>query len=150
MRRSLTQPRTAATGTVSRGPGQPRGGYACFNSLPVVEVGSDLGAQLHELELGLRPLHDFPSLLESLRSSRNRNGRYPAGPSSRPMDVLCNTSEPASVGADLVAVAAGAGARALGVSQRACEDADPVALVYGAPTIAVVATGPGIDGLRTA
>jgi leucyl aminopeptidase len=66
------------------------------------------------------------------------------------MDVLCNTSEPASAGADLIAVAAGVRARALGVSQRACEDADPVALVYGDPTIVVVATGPGMDGLRTA
>jgi leucyl aminopeptidase len=66
------------------------------------------------------------------------------------MDVLCNTSEPASAGADLIAVAAGPNARALGVSQRACEDADPLAMVYGDPTIAVVATGPGLDGLRTA
>jgi len=58
---------------------------------------------------------------------------------------------PDTVGADLVAAAAGAPALALGAPERAVADADPVALVYrdGAP-LAVVALQPDVEGLRTA
>ena len=57
-----------------------------------------------------------------------------------------------SVGADLVAVAPGERAAALGVPDRAIADADPVATVYreSGPPVAVVALGPGVEGLRTA
>jgi leucyl aminopeptidase len=57
-----------------------------------------------------------------------------------------------SVGADLVAVAAGARATELGVPERAIADADPVATVYrdSGPAIAVVALEPHVEGLRTA
>jgi leucyl aminopeptidase len=53
--------------------------------------------------------------------------------------------------ADLVAVASGAPARALGAPERAVADANPVAVVYrdaGAP-LAVVALEPTVEGLRT-
>src|SRR3954471_6969088 len=55
------------------------------------------------------------------------------------MDVEVSAAEPFAVGADLVAVAAGPNALALGAPERAVEDADPVAIVYtdGAP-LAVV------------
>jgi leucyl aminopeptidase len=58
---------------------------------------------------------------------------------------------PQFFGADLVAVAAGAGALALGAPERAVADADPVATVYrdGAP-LAVIALEPDVEGLRTA
>jgi leucyl aminopeptidase len=57
-----------------------------------------------------------------------------------------------SVGADLVAVAPGERAAALGVPDRAIADADPVATVYreSGPPVAVVALGAGVEGLRTA
>jgi leucyl aminopeptidase len=59
--------------------------------------------------------------------------------------------DPHRLGADLVAVAAGARAAELGAPARALTDADPVALVYtAAAPLAVVALGPGADGLRTA
>ena len=64
--------------------------------------------------------------------------------------VLCTDAAARSVGADLVAVAAGPSASALGAPQRASADADPVAIVYGEPSIAVIAVGSGADGLRTA
>jgi leucyl aminopeptidase len=66
------------------------------------------------------------------------------------MHVHCTDSDAMSTGSDLIAVAAGEGARALGAPQRACEDADPVAFVYGPPAIAVIAVAPGVEGLRTA
>jgi len=65
------------------------------------------------------------------------------------MHVLCSDNAPHSVGADLIAVAAGASASAVGAPERASADADPVAIVYGEPSIAVVAVDPGVDGLRT-
>jgi leucyl aminopeptidase len=63
-------------------------------------------------------------------------------------------SDPNAVGADLVAAAVGARASELGVPERAAAGADPVAVVYRDPghdgvPLAVVAVGPGVDGLRT-
>src|SRR4051812_16373269 len=56
------------------------------------------------------------------------------------MDVEVSAADPFAVGADLVAVAAGPNALALGAPERAVEDADPVAMVYtGAAPLAVVA-----------
>jgi leucyl aminopeptidase len=66
------------------------------------------------------------------------------------MDVVCSDNDPRSAGASLIAVAAGPGASALGAPERASADADPVAIVYGEPSIAVIAVGSGADGLRTA
>jgi leucyl aminopeptidase len=67
------------------------------------------------------------------------------------MGVEVTPGGPDTVGADLVAVAAGAPAVALGAPERAVADADPLALVYrdGAP-LAVLALDPDADGLRTA
>jgi len=67
------------------------------------------------------------------------------------MRVDVTQSGPDTVGADLVAAAAGAPAIQLGAPQRAVADADPLALVYrdGAP-LAVLALEPGVEGLRTA
>ena len=59
----------------------------------------------------------------------------------------------AAVNADLVAVAAGPRASELGAPERASADADPVAIVYrdlARPPLAVVATEPDVEGLRTA
>jgi leucyl aminopeptidase len=57
-----------------------------------------------------------------------------------------------SVGADLVAAAAGPRALEIGVPERAVTDADPVATVYrqSRPPLAVVALEPDVEGLRTA
>jgi hypothetical protein len=67
------------------------------------------------------------------------------------MDVRVTTNDPRSAGADLIAVAAGAPATALGAPARASLDADPVAIVYtDGPPLAVIAVGPGVEGLRTA
>src|ERR1700753_2019240 len=66
------------------------------------------------------------------------------------MRVLCSDNDPRSADADLIAVAAGRPASALGVPQRASDDADPVATVYGQPVIAVIAVADGVEGLRTA
>ena len=50
-----------------------------------------------------------------------------------------------------MAVAAGPQATALGAPARASVDADPVAIVYtDGPPLAVIAVGPGAEGLRTA
>ena len=65
------------------------------------------------------------------------------------MDVEVSAGDPYAVGADLVA-AAGARASELGAPERALADADPVAMVYAASPLAVVALEPGADGLRTA
>ena len=67
------------------------------------------------------------------------------------MEIQVTSAEPATVGADLVAVAVGRRASRLGAPERAQADADPVAMVYtaGAP-LAVVALDPGAEGLRTA
>jgi leucyl aminopeptidase len=67
------------------------------------------------------------------------------------MHVELSAGEPSAIGADLVAVAAGARAAELGAPERATADADSVAMVYtaGAP-LAVVALQPDADGLRTA
>jgi leucyl aminopeptidase len=66
------------------------------------------------------------------------------------MHVEVTAGDPYAIGADLVAVAAGARASELGAPDRAVAEADPVAMVYaaGAP-LAVVALEPGVDGLRT-
>jgi leucyl aminopeptidase len=66
------------------------------------------------------------------------------------LQIGCSDDDPRSVGAQLIAVAAGSGASALGVPERASADAEPVAIVYGEPSIAVIAVAPGVDGLRTA
>ncbi|MDA0159979.1 leucyl aminopeptidase family protein [Solirubrobacter ginsenosidimutans] len=66
------------------------------------------------------------------------------------MRIEVTAAGPDALGADLIA-AAGGRASELGAPVRALADADPVALVYtsGAP-LAVVALGPGVEGLRTA
>src|SRR6516164_5244696 len=68
------------------------------------------------------------------------------------MVIEVTAADPDSVGADLVAVAAGPQASVLGAPDRAVADADPVAVVYRDPSapLAVVALGPDVDGLRTA
>ena len=67
------------------------------------------------------------------------------------MHVELSAGEPSAIGADLVAVAAGARAVDLGAPERAVAHADPVAMVFTTtPPLAVVALGPGIDGVRTA
>jgi leucyl aminopeptidase len=67
------------------------------------------------------------------------------------MDVRLSTHDPRSADADLIAVAAGPRATALGAPARASLDADPVAIVYtDGPPLAVIAVGPGVEGLRTA
>jgi leucyl aminopeptidase len=58
------------------------------------------------------------------------------------MHVEVTDGDPFAVGADLVAVAAGPRARQLGAPERAIEDADPVAIVYTDPPLAVVAGDP--------
>jgi leucyl aminopeptidase len=61
------------------------------------------------------------------------------------------SDDPYAIGAELVAVAAGARASELGAPARAVADADPVAMVYtAAAPLAVVALEPDADGLRTA
>jgi len=61
-------------------------------------------------------------------------------------------TDPDTLGADLVAVAAGTQAIGLGAPERAVADADPVATVYrnSAAPLAVVALEPTLEGLRTA
>jgi len=67
------------------------------------------------------------------------------------MDIEVTAIHPSAIRADLVAAAAGARAAELGAPQRAIAEADPVATVYTTPTpVAVVALGPGTEGLRTA
>jgi leucyl aminopeptidase len=67
------------------------------------------------------------------------------------MDVRLSTNDPRSADADLIAVAAGPLATALGAPARASRDADPIATVYtDGPPLAVIAVGPGVEGLRTA
>ena len=67
------------------------------------------------------------------------------------MRVEVTLGGPDTVGADLVAVAAGAPAVALGAPERAVADADPLALVYrDGASLAVLALDPHADGLRTA
>jgi leucyl aminopeptidase len=67
------------------------------------------------------------------------------------MHVQVTTDDPDAVGADLVAVAVGPLATQLGAPERALTDADPVAIVYrDAAPLAVVATEPDAEGLRTA
>ena len=67
------------------------------------------------------------------------------------MDVRLSTHDPRSADADLIAVAAGPQATALGAPPRASLDADPVAIVYtDGPPLAVIAVGPGAEGLQTA
>ncbi len=76
-----------------------------------------------------------------------------AGPATAvvSMDVRLSTTDPRSADADLIAVAAGPQATALGAPARASLDADPVAIVYtDGPPLAVIAVGPGVEGLRTA
>jgi leucyl aminopeptidase len=67
------------------------------------------------------------------------------------MHVELSAAEPSAIGADLVAVAAGARAVELGAPERAVTHADPVAMVFTTtPPLAVVALEPDIDGVRTA
>src|SRR4051794_35261892 len=120
-----------------------------FSLLPVVQVGSDLGAQLYELKLWLDPRHGASSLESSGRNSTERF-RPPIG-CCHTMHVELRAGEPSAIGADLVAAAAGARALELGAPQRAVTDADPVAMVFTqTPPLAVVALAPGVEGLRTA
>ena len=68
------------------------------------------------------------------------------------MVIEVTAADPDTIGADLVAVAPGTRASALGAPERAVADADPVAVVYRDPTVplAVVALEPTVEGLRTA
>ena len=70
------------------------------------------------------------------------------------MHVELTAADPREVGADLIAVAPGTRAGALGAPERALAAADPVSLVYPGsdsdPTLAVVAAPPGAEGRRTA
>ena len=67
------------------------------------------------------------------------------------MVIEVTAADPDSVGADLVAAAAGARASELGAPERAAADADPVAIVYrDGARLAVVALEPDVEGLRTA
>ena len=68
------------------------------------------------------------------------------------MVIEVTAADPDTIGADLVAVAAGTRASALGAPERAVADADPVAVVYRDPSapLAVVALEPAVEGLRTA
>jgi leucyl aminopeptidase len=67
------------------------------------------------------------------------------------MDVRLSTTDPRFADANLIAVAAGPLATALGAPARASLDADPIAIVYtDGPPLAVIAVGPGVEGLRTA
>src|SRR3954454_8591473 len=67
------------------------------------------------------------------------------------MRVEVTGGDPYTVGADLIAVAAGERAAELGAPERALADADPVAVVYAADApLAVVALAPEAEGLRTA
>jgi leucyl aminopeptidase len=66
------------------------------------------------------------------------------------MDVDVTAGDPLGTDADLVA-AVGARAAELGAPDRALADADPIAMLYTAPApLAVVASEPGAEGLRTA
>src|SRR5579885_316458 len=72
------------------------------------------------------------------------------------MEIGVTAAGPEGVGADLVAVGAGARASELGASERAIADADPVAVVYREPAhlpahppLAVIAVQPDVEGLRT-
>jgi leucyl aminopeptidase len=66
--------------------------------------------------------------------------------------IEVTSADPDTIGAHLVALARGAGAAALGASERAMADADPVAVVYRdvAAPLAIVALEATIEGLRTA
>jgi leucyl aminopeptidase len=66
--------------------------------------------------------------------------------------IEVTAADPDTIGADLVAVAPGPPASALGAPERAVADADPVAVVYRdpGPPLAVVALEPTVEGLRTA
>jgi leucyl aminopeptidase len=65
------------------------------------------------------------------------------------MHLEVTADDPHAVGAALIA-AASSRASELGAPERAVAAADPLAMVYGAGTpLAVVALGPGADGLRT-
>ena len=67
------------------------------------------------------------------------------------MYVEITAHDPYAIGADLVAAAVGARAAELGAPERAVREADPVAIAYmDAAPLAVVATEPDADGLRTA
>jgi leucyl aminopeptidase len=67
------------------------------------------------------------------------------------MHVELTAGAPDGVGADLIAVPAGARAVELGAPERAVAEADPVAIVYTPTTpLAVVAVQPDVEGLRTA
>ena len=68
------------------------------------------------------------------------------------MVIEITAADPDAIGADLVAVAPGTRASALGAPERAVADADPVAVVYRDPSapLAVVVLEPTVEGLRTA
>jgi leucyl aminopeptidase len=67
------------------------------------------------------------------------------------MHVELSAGAPSTIGADLVAAAAGPRALELGAPERAVAEADPVAMVFTtAPALAVVALEPGLEGLQTA
>ncbi len=68
------------------------------------------------------------------------------------MVIEVTAADPETIGADLVAVAPGTRASALGAPARAVADADPVAIVYRDPSapLAIVALEPTVEGLRTA
>jgi leucyl aminopeptidase len=67
------------------------------------------------------------------------------------MDVTLSTNDPRAADADLIAVAAGPLATALGAPARASRDADPIATAYtDGPPLVVIDVAAGVDGLRTA
>ena len=68
------------------------------------------------------------------------------------MVIEVTAADPDTIGADLVAVAAGSRASVHGAPERAVADADPVAIVYRDPSapLAVVALETTVEGLRTA
>jgi leucyl aminopeptidase len=67
------------------------------------------------------------------------------------MHVELSAGAPSTIGADLVAAAAGPRALELGAPERAVAQADPVAMVFTtAPALAIVALEPGLEGLQTA
>jgi leucyl aminopeptidase len=67
------------------------------------------------------------------------------------MKIEISASDPYTIGADLVATAAGTRASELGAYERAAPEADAVAVVYtAAGPLVVVALEPDVDGVRTA
>src|SRR5437764_11315160 len=121
---------------------QPRGSAGAasrLRRLAMVQVGSYLGAELDDLKTWLDPLH-----IASCHIC------LPLG-CGFAMKIEITASDPYTIGADLVATAAGPRASELGAHARAGTEADAVAVVYtAAGPLVVVALEPEVDGVRTA